>query len=156
MSKDKKKSNNSIIVNKKAFHDYQILERYEAGIELKGTEVKSCRTKNISLADTYARIQNGEITLYNVHIAPYEMGNRFNHDPKRPRKLLLHKREILKLSQQVKEKGCTIVPLSFYMKNGKIKVEIGIAKGKTHSDKRDSLREKQDKLLIKRAIKNYK
>jgi SsrA-binding protein len=155
MSSKPKKSNNSIIVNKKAFHDFQIIERYEAGIELQGTEVKSCKDRNISLADTYARISNGELFLYNVHISPYEHGNRYNHDPKRPRKLLMHKREILKLNQQIREKGNTIVPLSFYLKNGRIKVEIAVAKGKTKGDKRDSLREKQDNLVMKRAIKNY-
>jgi SsrA-binding protein len=155
MSSKPKKKNNSIIVNKKAFHDFQILEKYEAGIELKGTEVKSCKTGNISLADTFAKIDRGELFLYNVHISPYEHGNRYNHDPKRPRKLLMHKREILKLNQQIREKGNTIVPLRFYLKNGKIKVEIAIAKGKTKGDKRDTLREKHDNLAMKRAIKNH-
>ncbi|MCF7791892.1 MAG: SsrA-binding protein SmpB [Victivallales bacterium] len=156
MKKNDKKNNNSIIVNKKAFHDFQILERYEAGIELKGTEVKSCKERKISLADTYAKIKNEEIYIYNVHISPYEQGNRFNHDPRRVRKLLMHKKEILKLNQQIREKGNTIVPLKFYLKNGKIKVEIAVAKGKTHGDKRDTMRKKQDDLAMKRAIKNYK
>ena len=150
-----KKKNNSIIVNKKAFHDFEILEKFEAGIELKGTEVKSCKAGNISLADTYARIERGELYLYNVHISPYEHGNRYNHDPRRPRKLLMHKREILKLNIQIREKGNTVVPLSLYLKNGRIKVSIAIAKGKTKGDKRDTLREKQDNLSMKRAIRNY-
>ena len=154
MNKTKKK-NNSIIVNKKAFHDFEILEKFEAGIELKGTEVKSCKAGNISLADTYARIERGELYLYNVHISPYEHGNRYNHDPRRPRKLLMHKREILKLNIQIREKGNTVVPLSLYLKNGRIKVSIAIAKGKTKGDKRDTLREKQDNLSMKRAIRNY-
>ena len=153
MGKKTKKHDNSIIVNKKAFHDYEILEKFEAGIELKGTEVKSCKERTISLADTYAKIERGELYLYNVHISPYEHGNRYNHDPRRPRKLLMHKREILKLNQQIREKGNTIVPISFYLKKGKIKVSIAVAKGKTKGDKRDSLREKQDKLMMKRALK---
>lgn len=155
MGKKVKKKENSLIVNKKAFHDFEIIERYESGIELKGTEVKSCKARNISMADTYAKIQNGELFLYNVHISPYEQGNQFNHDPKRPRKLLMHKREILKLNQQIREKGNTIVPLSFYLKNGKIKVEIAVAKGKTKGDKRESLREKEDKLIMSRAAKHF-
>lgn len=139
--------------NKKAFHDFEILQRNEAGIALCGTEVKSCKARNISMADTYAKIENGELFLYNVNIAPYDHGNIFNHDSKRPRKLLMHKKEILKLYQQIREKGNTIIPLKFYLKNGKIKVEIAVGKGKTKGDKRDVLREKQDKMLMKRALK---
>lgn len=152
----KKKSDNTLITNKKAFHDYQILEKYEAGIELVGTEVKSCRAKNISMADTFAKVEKGEIYLYNLHIAPYEHGNIFNHDPKRPRRLLLHKREILKLNQQIREKGNTIVPLRMYLLRGKIKVELAVGKGKTKGDKRDTLREKQDSLSMKREIKKFR
>ncbi len=155
MAKKDKKPDNTLIRNKKAFHDYEILAKYEAGIELQGTEVKSCRERNISMADTYAKVENGELFLYNVHISPYEHGNRFNHDPKRPRRLLMHKREILKLHQQIKEKGNTIIPLRFYLSKGKIKVEIAIGKGKTKGDKRDSLRKKQDNLIMKRAVKQY-
>jgi len=139
--------------NKKAFHDFEILQRSEAGIVLCGTEVKSCKARNISMADTYAKIEKGEIFLYNVNISPYDHGNIFNHDSKRPRKLLMHKKEILKLHQQIREKGNTIIPLKFYLKNGKIKVEIAVGKGKTKGDKRDTLREKQDKMMIKRALK---
>lgn len=149
-----KKSNpgNILLKNKKAFHDYNIFETYEAGVELKGTEVKSCRARNLSLADSFVKIENGEAVLFNVHISPYEYGNQFNHNPKRPRKLLLHKNEILKLAGKVKEKGNTIIPLKFYLKRGRIKVEIAIAKGKTHGDKRHSLREKQDNLEARKAI----
>jgi len=155
MAKKTKKPDNTLIRNKKAFHDYEILIKFEAGIELLGTEVKSCRERNISMTDTYAKVEHGELYLYNVHISPYEHGNRFNHDPKRPRRLLMHKREILKLHQQIREKGNTIIPLRFYLKRGKIKVELGVGKGKTKGDKRDSLRKKQDSLTMKRAMKDY-
>jgi SsrA-binding protein len=155
MAKKVKKPDNTLIRNKKAFHDFEILSRLEAGIELLGTEVKSCRDRNISMTDTYAKVERGELYLYNVHISPYEHGNRFNHDPKRPRRLLMHKREILKLNQQIREKGNTIIPLRFYLSRGKIKVELAIGKGKTKGDKRDSLRKKQDSLTMKRALKDY-
>jgi len=150
----KENANSTLIQNKKAFHDYEILSRYETGIELKGTEVKSCKARNISMTDTFVKVENGELFLYNVHISPYEHGNRFNHDPKRPRKLLMHKREILKLYQQIREKGLTVVPLSFYLKKGRIKVEIACAKGKTKGDKRESMRRKEDTLAVKRAIRD--
>ena len=154
MAKKVKKLDNTLIRNKKAFHDFEILAKFEAGIELQGTEVKSCRDRNISMTDTYAKVEHGELYLYNVHISPYECGNRFNHDPKRPRRLLMHKIEILKLHQQIREKGNTIVPLRFYLNKGKIKVELAVGKGKTKGDKRDSLREKQDNLTMKRALKD--
>lgn len=138
--------------NRKAFHEFQIIERFEAGIELKGTEVKSCRMRNISFNDSHVKYENGEIFLYGVYIAPYECGNRFNHDPLRPRKLLLHKAEIRKLAQKIKEKGLTIVPLKFYIKKRNVKVEIALAKGKKLEDKREDLRKKQHDLETKRAI----
>ena len=156
MTKKDKKPDNTLIRNKKAFHDYEHSYKIRSWhCELQGTEVKSCRERNISMADTYAKVENGELYLYNVHISPYEHGNRFNHDPKRPRRLLMHKREILKLHQQIKEKGNTIIPLRFYLSRGKIKVEIAVGKGKTKGDKRDSLRKKQDNLIMKRAVKSY-
>ena len=148
----KKEDNTTLIQNKKAFHDFEILNKYEAGIELKGTEVKSCKARNISMPDTFVKVENNELFLYNVHISPYDHGNRFNHDPKRPRKLLMHKREILKLYQQIREKGLTVIPLRFYLKKGKIKVEIAVAKGRTKGDKREEMRKKEDKLAIKRAM----
>ena len=138
--------------NKKAFHQYQILETLEAGIELKGTEVKSCRERSIAMTDSYVKIENGEAWLLNVNIATYKYGNQFNHDPKRVRKLLLHKREIRKLAQSISEKGNTIIPLKFYLTRGKVKVQLGIGKGKTHADKRDSLRKRQDDMDARRAM----
>ncbi len=157
MGKKKKTDNSNILAtNKKAFHDFTVLERYEAGISLTGTEVKSCRAHNITMQDSYVRILNGEASLLNVHIATYEQGNQFNHDTKRNRALLLHKREILKLNQQIREKGLTLIPLKFYLNKGLIKVELGICKGKTKGDKRDALRERQDVKDTRRAISQYK
>lgn len=157
MGKKKKKDNSNVLAtNKKAFHDFTVLERYEAGISLLGTEVKSCRASNITMQDSYVRIMDGHAELLNVHIATYEQGNQFNHDPKRKRTLLLHKREILKLFQQIREKGLTLVPLKFYLNKGLIKVELGLCKGKTKGDKRDTLRERQDTKDARRAISQYK
>jgi SsrA-binding protein len=138
--------------NRKAFHDYHIMDRYEAGIELKGTEVKSCRARQISLNDAYAMVQENEVFLLNAHIAVYEHGNRFNHTPLRERKLLLHKREIRKLILATREKGNTVIPLKVYLKNGKVKVEIATAKGKTFGDKRESLKKKESDREMKRAV----
>jgi len=158
MGKNKKKYDNSNILatNKKAFHDFIVLEKYEAGISLTGTEVKSCRARNITMQDSYVRILHGQASLLNVHIAAYEQGNQFNHDTKRKRALLLHKREILKLNQQIREKGLTLIPLKFYLNKGLIKVEIGVCKGKSKGDKRDTLRERQDVKDARRAISQYK
>ncbi|MFW5997107.1 MAG: SsrA-binding protein SmpB [Verrucomicrobiota bacterium] len=128
--------------NRKAFHDYEIIERYEAGIELLGTEVKSCRARSISLADAHVRIRNGEAWLYGVHIAPYNQGNRFNHEPRRTRKLLLHKRELRKLAQSTQAKGLTIIPLSFLLRRGIVKVEIALCRGKAKHDKREEMKRK--------------
>jgi len=150
--KDKKKTGSELAKNKKAFHNYHISDRIEAGIELKGTEVKSCRERNISMADSYVRFDNGEAWLVNVHIATYSHGNIFNHDPKRQRRLLLHKREILKLMKLVQEKGLTVVPLNFHLSKGKVKVDVGVARGKSHSDKREDLKRRQDLIDAKRAI----
>ena len=150
----KEPENPVLIQNKKAWHDYEIIDKIEAGIELKGTEVKSCKARNISMTDTFAKVEKGQMFLYNVHISPYDHGNIYNHDPKRPRRLLLHKREILKLFQQTREKGLSLIPLKFYLRKGKIKVEVGIGKGKTKGDKRESLRKKEDSMTIKRAIRD--
>lgn len=127
--------------NKKAFHDFFIEERYEAGISLVGTEVKSIRLGKVNLRDAYAQARNGEMFVHNMHISPYEKGNIFNKDPLRPRKLLLHKREISKLFGLTMQKGYSIVPLSVYLKNGRVKLEIGLAKGKKLYDKRQTLKE---------------
>ena len=142
-----------LIKNKKAYHDFFILEKIEAGLELKGTEVKSCKERKISIADSYVKFENNEAWLLNVNISQYSHGNQFNHDPKRKRKLLLHKREIRKIIQAVREKGCTVIPLRFYVKNGKVKVEIALAKGKTHGDKRETLKKKQADLDARKAMK---
>lgn len=155
MAKKPKKSDNTLMRNRKAFHDFQIFDRYEAGIELLGTEVKSCRAQNVSFVDSFIKIEHGEAFLYNIHIAEYDHGNQFNHEPTRRRKLLLHKREILKIANQTRENGLTIVPLRFYLARGKIKVEIGTAKGKKLFDKRDSLRKAQDKRDVARAIRHH-
>lgn len=141
--------------NKKARFNFEILETYEAGIELKGTEVKSIRMSKINLTDGYVSIDNSEAYLKQVHISPYEQGNIFNVDPLRVRKLLLHKYEIKKLIGETTQKGYTIVPLKVYLKRGKVKVEIGLAKGKKLYDKRDALAKKDTERRIQRELKNY-
>lgn len=139
--------------NRRATHQYYILESYEAGIALTGTEVKSLRQGKANLNDAYARIDAGECILHNMHISPYDFGNRFNPDPKRPRKLLLHKREIRKLHSEIKEKGLTLIPLKIYFTRGIAKIEIGLAKGKKLYDKRDDLAKKEAKRDMERAMK---
>lgn len=140
--------------NKRAGRDYHILEKYEAGIALQGTEVKSLRMKGgAQLKDSYAQEQDGQLYLVSAHIAPYDAGNINNHEPERPRKLLMHKREIEKLTQRAEEKGLTLVPLRLYFKQGKVKVELGLCKGKQTVDKRDTIKERQVKREIERATK---
>lgn len=140
--------------NRKARHDYFIHETFEAGIELKGTEVKSLRVGKANLKDSYGVIKNGEIFVEHIHISPYEQGNIFNHDPLRKRKLLMHKKEIIKLFSKTREKGFTLVPLKIYFKNGRAKMELALASGKHNYDKRAALAEKSAKRDIERAIKN--
>lgn len=142
--------------NKKARHDYQILETLEAGLVLTGTEIKSVRERRINLKDGFAQIHNGEAWLMNVHISEYTQGNRFNHDPFRARKLLLHKKEIQKLTGQTSEKGITIVPLKVYLKHGFAKVLLGIAKGKHDYDKRETIKKRDQEREIRRTLKNYR
>ena len=142
-----------IAQNKKAFHDYFILDTYEAGIVLTGTEIKSIRKGSVNLKDAFARIKNYEVYIHNMHISPYEQGNQFNHDPLRHRKLLLNKKEILKMSQKINEEGHTLVPLKIYLENGFAKIQIGIAKGKKNYDKRQTLKEKDAKRQIEKSIK---
>lgn len=142
--------------NKKARHDYQILETIEAGLVLTGTEIKSVRERRINLKDGFAQIHNGEAWLMNVHISEYTQGNRFNHDPLRARKLLLHKKEIQKLTGQTSEKGITIVPLKVYLKHGFAKVLLGIAKGKHDYDKRETIKKHDQEREIRRTLKNYR
>ena len=140
--------------NKKAYHDYFILDTYEAGIELQGTEIKSIRKGSVNLKDSFIRIKNDEAFIENMHIAPYEQGNRFNHEPLRTRKLLLHKKQIKKLQKEVKENGLTIVPTKLYFNTSKLKVEVALARGKKLYDKRQDLKEKDSKRDIERALKN--
>ena len=140
--------------NKKAYHDYFILDTYEAGIELQGTEIKSIRKGSVNLKDSFIRIRNDEAFIDNMHIAPYEQGNRFNHEPLRQRKLLLHKKEIRKLQKELKENGLTIVPTKLYFNTSKLKVEIALARGKKLYDKRQDLKEKDSKRDIEKALKN--
>lgn len=142
--------------NKKAFHDYSIEETHEAGMVLWGTEVKSLRLGKANLKDSYVRIENGEAFLYNTHISPYPFGHQFNHDPERKRKLLLHKREIRRLMGKIQERGYTLIPLKIYLKNGKIKIEVGLAKGKTLHDKREDLKRKTAEREIEKVMKAAK
>ena len=147
MAKSKPKDN-ALAQNRKARHDYNILETYEAGIALTGTEIKSVRASRINL-------KNGEVWLMNVHISLYDQGNIFNHDPLRNRKLLLHKKEIKHLSEETQKKGITIVPLKVYIKNGFAKVLIGIAQGKHVYDKRETIKRRDQEREIRRTLKNY-
>ena len=142
--------------NRRAKRDYWIEETYEAGLALLGTEVKALREGRVSLEDGYAEIRNGEAFLVNVHISPYAYGNQFNHDPLRPRKLLLHKREIKRLLGKVKERGFTLVPLSLYFVRGKAKVELALARGKKLYDKREELKRRALEKELKRGYKRYK
>jgi SsrA-binding protein len=146
------KETRDLVTNRKARHDYHILETYEAGIALSGTEVKSLRQGRGNLKDSFARIENGEILLYDMHISPYEKGNIYNKDPLRPRKLLMHRREIDRLYGQVKEKGLTLIPLRAYInERGFVKIELALAKGKTRYDKREAIKERDAKREMKEA-----
>jgi len=143
------------ITNRKARHEYHIEETYEAGIALTGTEIKSIRAGKANLQDSYARVENGELILYNMHVSPYEQGNRFNHEPKRPRKLLMHKREIMRLLGLTREKGFSLIPLQLYFtERGWVKVELALARGKKKYDKREDMAARDAKREIARAMKN--
>lgn len=139
--------------NKKAYHDYFIDDKYETGIELYGTEVKSIRMGKCSIKEAFVRIENGQVYIYGMHISPYEKGNIFNKDPLRQRKLLMHRREIDKLLSKIKEKGFTLVPLQVYFKGSLVKVEIGLARGKKLYDKRDDIAKKDAKREMERRFK---
>ena len=139
--------------NKKAYHDYFIDETYEAGIALHGTEVKSMRMGKCSIKESFIRIENGEVFVYGMHVSPYEKGNIFNKDPMRIKKLLMHKYEINKLQGKIKEKGYTLVPLQVYFKDGKVKVEVGLARGKKLYDKRDDIARKDQKREAEKEFK---
>lgn len=149
----KERKNRTLAENRKARHDFFIEEVYEAGIELIGTEVKSIRMGKVNLKESYAEIKNGEMFIVGMHISPYEMGNIFNRDPLRDRKLLLHKEEILKLQQLSQREGYTLIPLSLYLKNGRVKLSVAVAKGKKNYDKRDALLEKAHKRDVDREVK---
>ena len=140
--------------NRKAFHDYYVEERYEAGIELAGTEVKSIRAGTLNLKDAYCTVKDGELFVHGMHISPYEKGNIFNKDPIRVRRLLMHRREIRKLHALVKQDGYTLVPLSVYFKDARVKVEIGLCKGKKNYDKRDAAAQRDAKREMERAMKS--
>jgi SsrA-binding protein len=148
-----KESVKLIANNKKAYHDYFIDDTYEAGISLAGTEVKSLRMGKCSIKEAFVRIENGEVIVYGMHISPYEKGNIFNKDPLRPRKLLLHRHEINRLTGKIKEKGMTIVPLRVYFKGSLVKVEIGLARGKKLYDKRQDIAKKDQKREAQREFK---
>jgi len=141
-----------IAKNRKARHNFHVLETYEAGVVLMGTEVKACRAGNFSLAEAYAKATDGEMWLIAAHIAPYDHGNRNNHAPSRNRKLLMHKREIQRLTQQVEAKGLTLVPLCAYFSKGKVKVEVGLCRGKNVHDKRHDLKRRSDENETRRIV----
>lgn len=144
----------TIANNKKAFHDYFIEDRLEAGIELAGTEVKSIRAGKVNLKDSFCQVKNGEMMVYAMHISPYEKGNIFNRDPMRDRRLLLHKREILRLQAKVQQDGYALIPLSLYLKDSRVKVELGLARGKKLYDKRATAAERSAKRDMDRAMKS--
>jgi SsrA-binding protein len=145
-----------VATNRKARHEYQILDTWEAGMVLKGSEVKSLRDGKVGFQDAFARIENGEVWLYSLHISPYEQANRFNHDPMRPRKLLLHGHEIRKLVGKVEEKGLTLIPLDIYFRRGHAKVTLALARGKQLHDKREKLKRKTQEMEARRAIQRHR
>jgi SsrA-binding protein len=142
-----------VVTNKKARFQYELVEFFEAGIVLQGTEVKSIRSGKANLQDSYATIKDEEVFLYNMHISPYEQGNIFNHEPTRVRKLLLHKQEIRRLSGKVLERGMTLVPVKIYFKNGRAKVELGLARGKSQVDKRKDIARRDEQRMMEREFK---
>ena len=145
----------SITVNRQARHEYFVLETYECGIELFGTEIKSIRNGSVNLKESWADIQNGEVFVYGMHISPYEKGNIFNRDPFRVRKLLLHRKEINKLMGKVKQDGLTLVPLSLYYKGQRVKLELGLCKGKKLYDKREDMAKRDAQRNMDRAMKDF-
>ncbi len=142
-----------IAKNSKAYHDYFILEKFEAGIALAGTEVKSIRLGNVNLKDSYCIIKDGQLAVHGMHISPYEKGNIFNKDPRRPRQLLMHKREIMRLFGTMKQDGVALVPLSVYLSHSRVKLELGLAKGKKLYDKRESAAQRDAKREMDRTMK---
>lgn len=149
-----RKGTKQIARNSKAFHDYFVEEAFEAGVVLSGTEVKSIRQGAVNLKDSFCQVKDGELWLYGVHISPYEKGNIFNKDPRRTRKLLMHRREIFRLQSLVQREGLTLVPLTLYFKDARVKVEVGLCKGKKLYDKRATAAERDSKRAIDRAMKD--
>lgn len=145
----------SIATNRKAFHDYFVEDRYEAGMALTGTEIKSVRAGRINLSDGFVQVRGGEAWLLNVHIAPYDFGNRENHEPRRERKLLLHRQEIRRLQSRITERGWTAVPLRVYLKAGRAKVEVALVRGKRQYDKRDAVAERDADRELRRVLKEW-
>jgi SsrA-binding protein len=157
MPSKKKKSGSApgvLATNRKAFRDYHVLDRLEAGVELRGTEVKSIRQGHLRIDEAYVQVKNGQAELHQMTVQPYDHGNIFNHEPTRPRRLLLHKKEILRLESKIGEKGLTLVPLKAYLKKGRVKIEIALCKGKDTVDKRETLKKKTADLEARRAIRN--
>lgn len=142
-----------LVKNRRARHDYKVLDVYEAGIELKGTEVKSVKNGRANIAEAYGRVEDGECFLFNMHISPYKQGNQFNHDPLRPKRLLLNKREIRKIYEETQIRGKTLVPLALYLRNGWVKVEIAVAEGKKLYDKRESAAKRDAERKARKAEK---
>ena len=153
MARESAEGRKTIATNRRARHEYDVLERMEAGIALSGPEVKSIRAGKVSIAEAFARVDNGEVWLFDMHISPYEAASRWNTDPLRPRKLLLHRKEIRKLIGGVEEKGRTLVPLSIYFKRGRAKVELAVAKGRKLHDKRNELKKQEAKREVERAVR---
>ncbi len=145
-----------LATNRKALRDYHVLESFEAGIVLVGTEVKSMRNRQISMEESYARIDRGEAVLINLHILPYDHGNQFNHDPRRNRRLLLHRREIYRLTSQMQLKGLALIPLKIYLNKGFIKIQLGLCKGKQMQDKREDMKRKTADREVERAIISHR
>ena len=154
MKNVKKEEFKAIATNKKAYKDYYLLENLEAGLVLTGTEVKSVRLGRVNFKDSYARIKNGEVFLFNLHISPYEQGNRYNVEPERTRKLLLHRKQIDRLIDKTQEKGLTLVPTKLYLKNGLVKMELAVAQGKKLFDKREEIKKAQVQKDLRRFLKN--
>jgi SsrA-binding protein len=151
---EKDSRSGTISVNRKAFHDYEILDRLEAGVVLTGTEIKSARAGRVNIRDAYAREEGGELWLFNAHISPYDKGNRNNHDPERPRKLLLHRDQIRELSESTRQKGQTVVVLAMYLKRGMAKLELGVARGRKSYDKREVIAKRDAERDIARALRH--
>lgn len=149
-------NNRQVAVNRKALHDYEILDKVEAGLVLTGTEIKSIRAGKVDLRDAYARVQDGELWLHGAHIAPYDAGSYMNHEPKRPRKLLVHRNQIRELGAQTAEKGLTLAAIRMYLKNHHAKVELGVARGKRQYDKRRAIMDRERERAARQAIKEWR